>query len=689
MTENLFTPPEIDYLSKDYASFRRVMRDHLSLLIPDWQEQNPSDIGNVLLDLLAYVGDTLSYYQDAVGTEAYLGTARQRVSVHRHTRLLDYDLHEGCNSRALVQIPVNDVVTLPKRTQLVTRATGPTVIESGSSAYSQVLGQSVHFFETMHTAKLKPAHNEIRFYVPEGADVHISMGATHATLQDHLPGKKSGPRSLELGESDILVFKEVIDPETGEQETADPAHRHAVRITRVFPTTGQEGEPLLEISWHPADALPFSLVLKRYLAKEELQEVTVACGNIVLADQGRTMCEALAPVGPEERYTPRLTNLILTYCEPLAPNLPVRETLKQNPRKSRPAVQLWQVGSQINLDPARISGTDQVQLRGLADALVYDARQGRTLLKRDGKVYQTIPWTLRQELLNSDPMARDYQVELVDSREAQLKFGFGGMGWQPQADDAFIAAFRVGSGVAGNVGIDAIAHIILPVGSPDRLKIVDGGVSNLLPAVGGHGRESLETGRLLAPANIQIQARCVTLADYEMVARGHPDVADVRAHWKWVAGSHIAVLHILRRNGLVVDREFRQAFLEYMQPYQIVGRDIQVHGPDLLPVYLKLRFMPALHASRNGVREALKAAFSSQDPAGFFYPQNFSLGQPLYRSQVISHASRLPGVQEIRLTHFCTESAGADLAGQVITVPPTAMIHLQDLEIQDLELVHG
>jgi hypothetical protein len=690
MTENTFTPPEIDYLSKDYASFRQVMRDHLAALIPDWQEQNPSDIGNALVDLLAYAGDYLSYYQDAVATEAYLGTARRRVSVHRHTRLLDYHLHEGCNARALVQVKVNDEVTLPRRTQLVTRATGPTVIEFDSSAYSQILGQPVHFFETMHPAILKEAHNEIRFYVPEGADVNLSVGATHASLQDAwAPGKEGKEGILGLQAGDILVFKEVRNPETGSDTTADPTHRHAVRLTRVF-AHSQAGKPLVDISWHPADALPFSMVLKRYAEKEEHTDVSVACGNIILADHGRTMCEPLALVEPGERYAPRLTDLILTYNEPLALSLPVRETLHQNPRKSKPAVQLWQVGPRMDGSPEG----KRMPVRGRKDRLLYDARQARTIFEREGnegqvEVYQTIPWTSRQELLNSDPMARDYQVELIDSREARLKFGFGGMGWQPQAGDEFIAAFRVGSGVAGNVGVGAIAHIILPKGSADRSKIKDEGVSNLLPAVGGQGRESLETARLLAPANLQTQARCVTLADYEDVARLHPDVAEARAHWKWVANTHIVVLHIHRRNGLPVDRSFQGAFLDYMRPYQIVGSEIQVRGPNTWPVYLWLTFSPASYASRNGLREALKAAFSDQEPAGFFYRQNFSLGQPLYRSQIITHASRLTGIQDVRLVHFCNEPFGKDRVEQVLTVPATAIIGLQALEIQDLEINDG
>jgi hypothetical protein len=52
------------------------------------------------------VGDYLSYYQDAIATEAYLGTARQRVSVRRHARLLDYAMHDGCNARVWVQVRV-------------------------------------------------------------------------------------------------------------------------------------------------------------------------------------------------------------------------------------------------------------------------------------------------------------------------------------------------------------------------------------------------------------------------------------------------------------------------------------------------------------------------------------------------------------------------------------------------------
>jgi len=35
-----FEEPEINYLAKDYSSFRRLMLDRLSVIMPDWKEKN-------------------------------------------------------------------------------------------------------------------------------------------------------------------------------------------------------------------------------------------------------------------------------------------------------------------------------------------------------------------------------------------------------------------------------------------------------------------------------------------------------------------------------------------------------------------------------------------------------------------------------------------------------------------------
>ena len=80
------------------------MLDRMSQLVPQWRQSSAADTGMALVELLAYVGDHLSYQQDAIATEAYLDTARRRISLRRHALLVDYPMHDGCNARAWLQI---------------------------------------------------------------------------------------------------------------------------------------------------------------------------------------------------------------------------------------------------------------------------------------------------------------------------------------------------------------------------------------------------------------------------------------------------------------------------------------------------------------------------------------------------------------------------------------------------------
>ena len=63
--------PVIDYLTKDYAGFRQGMLNQIPLLMPQWTDRSEADFGVVLIELMAYVADILSYYQDRVANEAF------------------------------------------------------------------------------------------------------------------------------------------------------------------------------------------------------------------------------------------------------------------------------------------------------------------------------------------------------------------------------------------------------------------------------------------------------------------------------------------------------------------------------------------------------------------------------------------------------------------------------------------
>ena len=277
--------PGINYLAKDYASFRQLILDRLALVMPDWKERHVPDLGITLVELLAYVGDHLSYYQDAVATEAYLDTARQRISVRRHARLVDYPMHEGCNARTWVCVETGSDLTLdPNDIYFITVQEGITPVVSEQELQHQVIDGGYEVFEPVFKTEIRlyAGHHKILFYTWGDQECCLPKGATTATLQGVLvkdtsqddksswcvPNTKTqdteNPLSkpagslvannanrLHLKPGDVLIFEEVIGPKTGNSVDADPKRRHAVRLVDVQPGYDplDPNKPITEITW--------------------------------------------------------------------------------------------------------------------------------------------------------------------------------------------------------------------------------------------------------------------------------------------------------------------------------------------------------------------------------------------------------------------------------------------------------
>jgi len=84
--------PSIDYTNKDFASLRQAMLDLARYRLPEWTDQSPADLGMLLVDLHAYMGDVVLYYQDRIANESFLQTALERRSVLNALRLIGYEL---------------------------------------------------------------------------------------------------------------------------------------------------------------------------------------------------------------------------------------------------------------------------------------------------------------------------------------------------------------------------------------------------------------------------------------------------------------------------------------------------------------------------------------------------------------------------------------------------------------------
>jgi len=351
---DLPAPPAINYLAKDYGSFRTVMLDRLSQLLPAWNASTEADLGIALTELIAYVGDRFSYRQDAVATEAYLQTARSRISLRRHALLVDYHIHDGCNARTWMQLQVDSPVSLETGTRFYTSAPGMPKTLAGNERAALDVGLVI--FEAMQDAQLFPEHNEILFYTWGEPDCCLPKGATKATLLNSLP-------NLQVG--DVLIFKEMVGPQTGNEADAEARHRCAVRLTNVttqdaagnplvdplfekgtgnpITSTTQTPTPVTEIEWSVDDALPFPVcVSNKYLDSQQKEQnipnVSKVFGNVVLADHGVTLQDIdlsvvprpsiFNPPGPAaDRCNPAPPKPVPVRYRPLIPDSPITQAV--------------------------------------------------------------------------------------------------------------------------------------------------------------------------------------------------------------------------------------------------------------------------------------------------------------------------------------------------------------------------
>jgi hypothetical protein len=482
--------PATDYLAKDYDSFRRLMLDRLSLIAPDWTERTPADAGVALVELLAYVADELSYRQDAVATEAYLGTARRRTSLRRHARLVDYLVHEGSNARVWARLLVaGEGVAVAGRTALLTRVAGvPDVVQPDGPEHRAALAAGAETFETVEDAVLYGSHERFDFWTWGDAACCLPRGATSATLVGDHPALKAG---------DVLVLAEVVGPVTGRVEDADPARRAAVRLTSVVSSTDPSGglfrDPpasgpvaVTEIGWDAGDALRFPLCI----SVEEHPGVVVseAWGNVVLADHGRTIgaeplggmpapvltavgrpgcdpCRHEHPAPVPARFRPTLANAPLTQAQPaplrevgqgpLTPTVsgdlaslafgpPLHDWLLDRgfaftapaPAVVRGGEGAWSVSDGTTVAVLRAAGgtlTVFARPASAAATVAGDPRSARPAIALDGTLLgATEPWSPQADLLESGADAAEFVVEVEADGSATLRFGDGVHGRRPE-----------------------------------------------------------------------------------------------------------------------------------------------------------------------------------------------------------------------------------------------------------------
>lgn len=678
--------PTIDYLAKDYPGLRRLMLDRLSLLVPGWTERSSADLGVTLVELLAYAADNLSYRQDAVANEAYLATARKRVSVRRHARLVDYRLHDGCNARAWVQVQVQGgSFVLARGSRLFTRTPGATPgLVPGSTAERRLRDGAALVFEVARTATLDERCNRIDFYSWGDTACCLPLGTTAATLRGHPP----------LAPGDVLVFEEIASPTTVDEAAAaadaDRGRRWAVRLVGVSPDVDPSGGlfdtppgsgpvEVTRVEWERADALPFALCLSA--AAFPGRVISVARANIVLADHGDSVGPEILSAVPETtaRYAPPARRV--DRCGPAAA-LPV-------PVRYRPPLALAPVTQGFDLDAlleALPGETAPFWPASLIGPL--DARQAlpQVRLQRQGR---PDPWTAANDLLASGATALQFVVETEHDGRSHLRFGDDRHGLAPNEGDVFEARYRVGNGAVGNVGAEAIAHLLLEpavyaaAGAtlPDAARVL--AVRNPLAAAGGTEPEDIEAARRDAPQAFRTQERAVTAADYAVAAERSGEVQRAAATFRWTGSWHTVFVTADRPRGAAVDGAFETRLRRHLERFRMAGYDLEVDAPHFVALDLALHVCVLPGHFRAPLLRAVRLRLSAQrlgdGTLGLFHPDNLSFGEPVYLSRIVAAVQAIEGVEAVRVTRF------QRLVGGSPSTLDNGVIPIGRLEIAQLE----
>jgi hypothetical protein len=635
--------PALDYLAKDYQSFRRLMVDLIAERNPDWQERLPADLGMTLVELLAYAADYLSYYQDAgPGTEGYLDSCLHRISAARHSRLIDYGMGQGRNASAFVHLEggagANGVVpATTKVTSLVAvplqgavAPPGPIMPASADFDRDPALADTL-VFELKSGTRVLEIHNELRIHTWDDRLCCISKDAGELFLYRDNAGTAVRP-DLRAGE--YVLLEQVRGPTTGLSADADPKHRQVLLIGIVENTedaafTSAVGGGVLTPRTNPADpALPLlrvvfangeALKFAPCISAETvdhlvIEPVTVARGNIAPVDHGRSM---------------------------------LRDT--QNG---------------LLLLPDMGSGRWPIPELALPDAPVTRNPEPAALLDitfRGEPAPET--WTPVPNLLDSLPFDRHFVVETDNDGASFLRFGDDQYGRRPFNAERVVARYRTGIGQLGNVGGGTLVHLVDPgVVIPAITRIWQP-----LPASGGEEPETIEHVRQIAPEAFRaIQFRAVTERDWEEMALRHPDVAAAKASFRWTGSWHTVFVAIhpvdaanLRRlpgGGTELQPGFAAAIKAHLTRFKLAGYDLNIRAAIYVPIEIDIRICVGDGHFRGDVLAEVQRVLSNRTFAdgttGFFFPLRFGFGSAVYLSKLYAAVSAVEGVNSSQITLF-------------------------------------
>lgn len=652
-------PPEdlvdfpVDYLARDFVSFRNALLDFAAQRYPDWQLPIEADLGVMLLEVMAALGDELSYLQDRHNREAYLETATERRSLRKKARLLDYEIHDGRMARTLLELTV-----LP----------GQTSVEGGWPVWAPVEGS-------------KP----IRFELGEGmrdegenflVDALWNPGSFTTYLFD------DGQECLEAGTTELFVRNDPANPDNPggvlfdqnaanlwsagrllllRDRPADPSEIDRLHLVRIVDVQLERDDlfniDVARLRWEADDALPFAI------SDSELQ----LSGNIVAGTAGESRITRfrLGPLQESDKGFIQAVEREGPLFSQADPSLLFRRNLceaLEEESSSRPPIYLLSLPETEEsglafADPAEDLRRSEPEVRvfeidedsGDRDEWVFR----RTLIAESGDdpVFTLEDGTWRRIVGRWNGGEEIVHRDYATGAGYTVRFGDGEFGTLPAQGTLFEVEYRLGSGASANVPAGAVSASRIPAEvSPLAGRLV--AVSNPFPVSTGVDPESAAEIKLLTPEAYKSETFfAVRPEDYGTQAEKLDFVQRAQGSFRWT-GSWLSVTTAVDPvDAFELSPERRELVEALLHCRRQAGRDVIVKDPKFVNVDLRIDICVSRDAFpgqvRVGVFEALFGKGGTRPKAGFFDPDHFTFGTPLRRGALEAAIVAVEGVEAV------------------------------------------
>ncbi|MDT5156602.1 MAG: hypothetical protein QOH51_959 [Acidobacteriota bacterium] len=644
----------VDYLARDFVSFRNALLDFAAQRYPNWQLPIEADVGVMLLEAMAALGDEMSYLQDRLNREAYLETATERRSLRHMSRLLDYEIHDGRMASTLLELTV-----LPNVIS----------VKGGSAVWAPVEGSTPIRFELGEGMRERDENfpvdalwnpKNFTVYLFDDGQEYLEAGARELFVRND-PANPNNPGGVLFDQtaanlwSDgrLLLLRD---------HPADPSETDRLHVVRIVDVRLEHDDlfniDVARLSWAAEDALPFAIPY------QQLQ----LSGNLVPATAGesRTALFRMGPLNPSvdkqviqavEREGPFFSNADPSL---LFGTNPCEELEEES--ATRPPIYLL---SLPGTEESGLAFADTVEdlRRTVPEIRVFEVNKvslpkdewlfQRTLIDEGGddQVFTLEDGTWRRIVGHWRNGVEIVHRDYASGAGFTVRFGDGEFGKLPAQGTLFRVDYRLGSGAKGNVPAGAVSALQIP-SETSLLAAQLVGVDNPFPVVSGIDPETATEIKMLAPEAYKSETFfAVRPEDYGTQAEKLKFVQRAQGSFFWTGSWLSAVTAVDPFGAFELSPSRRQQIEALLNCRRQAGRDVIVRNPKFVNLDLRIKLCISPHAFSAHVRvrvlEALFGKNGARPVRGFFDPDNFTFGTPLRRSALEAAIVAVEGVEAV------------------------------------------